>query len=340
MMMEHNGMESASAPEGSVALIFPGLGSEREGMGAGLPEAYSGVRELYAQAERIWGQKYYNTLLGVMDSGGPDLHRIEHSLPALFLVCMATVCALQEESKLPLPQIAHCVAGHSVGELAAATAVGCVNLEDMLRIVRCKAQTLGKMTFDPSCAVLVVRAAADTVSEYIRQAGVGESCWVANINAPDQTVISGEQKPVEALARQMKQDKVTCLLMPISIPVHTPLLQSLSDALGRALNDVEVSEPRIPFVASTTGRVVPASDVRKVLAGIPVEPVDWPGSVRCLIQGLSVTEFVTCGPGRVLSGLVRKNCPQDAAIHLHTLSSVQDIKDYCARARLPSLARG
>lgn len=298
-------------------------------MGAGLPDRFSSVRTLYELARRVWGKEYYDNLLGAIGARSDELHSIRYSLPALFLVSMATVCAVQERSGLPLEGIADCVAGHSVGEFAAVTAAGGVKLEDMLGIVHGAAMKLQGMAFDPPCSVHIVKSDADTASHSIDEVGVREHCWVANINAPDQTVVSGHQWAMDRLVAGLQKKSIGSVFMrKVPIPVHSPLLNPVFEEVQAALAKTDALEPRVPFVASTTGQAVHADAIRDVIAGLFVQQVNWPVSMQCLMGGLDVRRFVECGPGRILSGLVGRNCPEGMGVSFHNLSSLERIEAY------------
>ncbi|MER2520405.1 MAG: ACP S-malonyltransferase [Bdellovibrionales bacterium] len=315
------------------ALIFPGLGSHRVGMGVELFKSNDSVREIFAVAAKIWGQRYYDALTAAMASGPPEtLNRIEYALPAIFLVSMAVVSILQSDGQR-INEIADCVAGHSIGEFAAVTAAGGVPFDEMLRMARCKSRLLQNVVFDPPCAVMAVKADAAATEEAIARLGLGDSCWVANINAPKQTIVSGRARSVSALGDDMKQGGHPILPMRnIHVPVHSPLLQSVTDQLERELESVAVAEPEVPFVASTTGRPVHQADVRKVLARLPVERVDWPNTMRFLLGTMRVGHYVECGPGRVLAALVTSSCPERIPVTVSTLHSYEQIEHYRQKA--------
>jgi [acyl-carrier-protein] S-malonyltransferase len=298
-----------------LAFLFPGQGSQSVGMLDSLASEPA-VAALIAQADAALGEP-----LSALIANGPAeaLGLTVNTQPAMLLAGLACHRAWQAAGG-PEPVA---VAGHSLGEYTALTAAGCFEVDDALRLVRLRAQAMQDAVPVGSggMAALLgldddqVRAACRQATESLAgQAcsvpGVAEVVEPANFNAPSQVVIAGSRLAVERaceVARSMGAKRA--LLLPVSAPFHSSLLRPAGDRLARALRAIPIAEPRVPLVNNVDVAVQtdPAAIV-DALVRQSFSPVRWVEVVRRL-EAMGVTRVVEFGPGKVLTGLVKRIAP-------------------------------
>jgi [acyl-carrier-protein] S-malonyltransferase len=228
--------------------------------------------------------------------------------PAILTVSVAAARALEATGLIP-----DLVAGHSVGELAALVAARALSFEDALRVVTVRAGAMARAGEDrPGGMAALIGMPADRVATICAESpGV---VVVANVNTADQIVISGEEDAVRIAGESARAAGARRVIpLPVSVAAHSPLMSSAGEELERALESVTLLEPVIPFASCISGRFVSApEEIKRELVRAMTDPVDWPACVKTL-RTTGADLFVEVGPGRVLSGLVRRIVP-DARI--------------------------
>lgn len=279
------------------AYVFPGQGSQFSGMGKNLFDNSTKARELMSRANDILGF----SLTDVMFSGTEDeLRQTKVTQPAIFL--HSVVAALTSEEFSP-----DMVAGHSLGEFSALVANGVLTFEDGLRLVSQRALAMQKACeLNPSTMAAVLQLDDDKVEE-ICCSITEEIVVAANYNCPGQLVISGSVKGIEIACEKMKAAGARrALVLPVSGAFHSPFMAPAREELAAAIRLTQFSEPSCPVYQNVNGQ--PCSDldqIRKNLIDQLTSPVRWTQSVKRMVQD-GATEFIECGPGKVLQGLVSK----------------------------------
>lgn len=288
-----------------VAWVFPGQGSQMVGMGLALYDAYLPVRDLYERADAVLGRPISRLCF---EGSADELQQTANAQPALLLTEIAHLEALRLRYRGELSTPAF-VAGHSLGEYAALVAARALTFEDGLRLVAERGrlmQAAGAESAGPAGMAAVLGLPAEEVEAVCRDAGVD----LANLNAPDQVVISGPLDALEtaaALAKARGAKRVVPL--QVSAAFHSRWMQPMAREFGRAIAETRIVVPRVPVVANVTAR--PVSDpeaVRRLLEEQTYSSVRWVESVRYM-EAEGVTTFVEVGPGRVLAGLVKRIAP-------------------------------
>ena len=302
----------------TLALLFPGQGSQSVGMGASLADAFGSAREVFAEVDEALGQD----LSGLMRNGPEDqLTLTENAQPALMAVSMAAMRVLKVEFGVDVSAAA-CVAGHSLGEYSALCAAGAISLADTARLLKLRGQAMqravpvgkGAMAslIGPRTDLALAEAAAAAGSEV----GV---CVVANDNNNGNIVISGDKAAVDRAIEKAKELGARAIPLNVSAPFHCPLMQAAADEMATALAAATIIAPVVPVVANVTAR---AERDPEVLRGLLVDQVTgrvrWRESMEWMAGKGGVTRFAEIGSGKVLTGMAKRIAPDAEAVALNT----------------------
>ena len=283
-----------------IALLFPGQGSQSIGMGKDLAEKYPFARQTFAEADEALGYK-----LSELCFAGPEeqLRLTEITQPAILTASVAALRVL--EIRIPKPCY---VAGHSLGEYSAHVAAGTFSFADAVRTVRNRGKYMQEaVPVGVGAMAAILGMDFDKVAAVCRDAAQGEVCEPANINSPEQIVISGNTAAVEratklADERGAKRAKV----LPVSAPFHCSLMKKAQDRLEADLNKLEMHKPVYPVACNVEAAFV-SDDIRArdTLLRQVTGSVKWEQCIRLLIAQ-NVETFIEVGPGKVLCGLMRQ----------------------------------
>jgi [acyl-carrier-protein] S-malonyltransferase len=290
---------SQSTPS-KVAFIFPGQGSQAVGMGKELSEKYPIARQTFEEADEALGYR----LSEVCFNGPEDQLRLtEVTQPAILTVSIAALRVL--EGRVPRPSF---VAGHSLGEYSAHVASGTMTFAAAVRTVRNRGKYMQEaVPVGVGTMAAILGMELEKVVVVCQDAAQGEVCSPANINSPEQIVISGNTAAVErgtklADERGAKRAKI----LPVSAPFHCSLMKPAQDRLQGDLNALKMQKPVYPVVCNVEASFVTDElRARKTLVAQVTGAVKWEQSMRLLIEN-GVQTFLEIGPGRVLCGLMRQ----------------------------------
>jgi len=283
-----------------IAFIFPGQGSQTVGMGRAFYESSSGAKRVFEEANDALGVD----LTRVMFEGPEaDLALTATTQPAVLTASVAAAAACAERGLTPA-----LVAGHSLGEYSALVVAGALHLGDAVRVVRRRGELMqAAVPVGTGAMAAIMGVGLDVVEQVCADAAKGDVVDIANVNSEQQIVIAGHRVAVEravALARDRGGRK--SVLLPVSAPFHCALMTPAAERLAAELAGVTVSDPAIPVVRNVDGGVTrKAADVVPLLLRQVASPVRWTDCVRRLAAE-GATAFVEVGPGRVLTGLVKR----------------------------------
>jgi len=280
------------------AIIFSGQGAQFVGMGKDLAEAYPACKALYDKADEVLG---YELSKICFEGPAEELTKSNHAQPAIFVTSIACYTALKE--KLPELEVAM-VAGLSLGEWSALHAAGALSFEDTLRVLAVRGQAMQDACEEKDGSMVsVIGLNADQLSEICEKSGVE----LANLNSEAQTVLSGEREAVEkaaALASEMGAKRA--IVLNVAGAFHSSLMASATPKLEKVLSTVEIKEPSIPVVANVTGQAHGSSqEIFDTMLKQVTGSVHWYEGINAMTAA-GVGEFIECGPGKVLTGLVKR----------------------------------
>ena len=291
---------ASSAAIAKIAFLFPGQGSQAVGMGKDLAEKYPIARQTFAEADEALGYK-----LSQLCFEGPEeqLRLTEITQPAILTVSIAVLRVL--EGRIPKPSF---VAGHSLGEYSAHVASGTMTFADAVRTVRNRGKYMQEaVPAGVGAMAAILGMDLEKVAAVCQDAAQGEVCSPANMNSPEQIVISGHTAAVERGAKLAdERGAKRAKLLPVSAPFHCSLMKPAQDRLEVDLNKLKMQTPVYPVVCNVEASLV-SDDLRArdTLVAQVTGSVKWDQSMRLLI-GQDVQTFVEIGPGKVLCGLMRQ----------------------------------
>jgi [acyl-carrier-protein] S-malonyltransferase len=297
-----------------IAFIFPGQGAQYVGMGKVLFDNHPLAREAYEQANQAL--KFDITKI-CFESTPAELRMTHNAQPAILIHSVAAFRLIEREGVA-----FDYVAGHSLGEYSALVAAGALSLEDAVRLVRIRGSLMsiaGDIQPGTMAAILGLEPHdVEHICFEAREDGIVEA---ANFNSQEQTVISGEVKAVlKAMEMAKAKGAKRAIQLEVSGAFHSELMDIAQYGMRRALNQLEIKEPRCPVIANVTASPVHhPSTIRELLIEQVKKPVRWEESVKRL-AALGVDTMVECGPGRVLKGLIKRIAPEV------TVHNVEDSK--------------
>ncbi|PRO65263.1 ACP S-malonyltransferase [Alkalicoccus urumqiensis] len=282
------------------AVIFPGQGSQHIGMGKDLFDSRKEAEAVFRLAESVLGPEFVEL---IFNGDEEELKRTENTQPALLTVSTAVWEVLKADGLTP-----SYAAGHSLGEYSALTAAGAVPFAEALKAVQKRGKFMEEAVPSGEGAMAAVlgleRDALKKVTEQASaETGVVEP---ANYNCPGQIVISGSRAGVERAVELAKEAGARrAMMLQVSGPFHSSLMKPAAEKMKPELQFLEISEPGIPVIANVNAQPVSKEDIPGALEAQIASPVLWEDTIRYLSER-GVTRFVEAGPGKVLSGLVKK----------------------------------
>jgi [acyl-carrier-protein] S-malonyltransferase len=289
-----------TTPQPFITFLFPGQGSQAIGMGKELAEKYPIASQTFEEADEALGYK-----LSQLCFEGPEekLRMTEITQPAILTASVAAWRVLKEKGLTP-----SFVAGHSLGEYSAHVAAGTITFADAVRTVRNRGKYMQEaVPVGVGAMAAILGMDLEKVTAVCSDASQGEVCEPANINSPDQIVISGHASAVERATKLAdERGAKRAKLLPVSAPFHCSLMKPAQDRLAKDLRSIKFQVPSIPIVCNVDAAPVEDADrSRDALLRQVTGSVKWDQSIRLLVTKETQT-FVEVGPGKVLCGLMRQ----------------------------------
>ncbi|HEX5039289.1 MAG TPA: ACP S-malonyltransferase [Candidatus Limnocylindria bacterium] len=310
--MTHTTDPGDTPPARSIAFVFPGQGSQYVGMGAELVKRSPAAAAAYERADAALGMPLSRLIL---EGPAEELDLTVNAQPAILATSVAFLEAMREEARSEgIEIVPRALAGHSAGQYAAAVAADAIDYADALRLVRERGRIMQERGIEGGMGA-VVGLSDEQVHEIVDAAREHGEIAVANKNAPGQIVLSGV---VPALVFALEMSRTVgarkAVRLTVSVASHSPLMRRARDEFGRILAKVPFRDPKVPMLGNVHATVISTADgLRTELSDHLIHGVQWTASVRRMASG-GVTDFVEIGPGRVLSGLIRRISP-DAITH-------------------------
>jgi len=312
---------------GKVAFVFPGQASQYSGMGKELAEKYPVARAVFDEADQALG---FSVSKLCFEGTEDDLKLTANTQPAILTVSVAAGRVLAEKGIAP-----DFVAGHSLGEYSALVAAGSVKFADAVKLVHRRGTYMQEAVPAGQGAMAAIMGLSPAVvQDACKRAAEGEICSPANLNSPEQTVISGHAGAVKRaveIASQLGAKR--SMVLPVSAPFHSALMMPAQEKLEKDLNAAKFEDLQVPLVTNVDADSIrQGEEARSALIRQVTMPVRWEESMRMLLDE-GVNTFVEVGPGRVLTGLMRQIERSVATLNVEDEKSLQATVEKIAGAK-------
>jgi len=301
------------------SVIFPGQGSQLVGMGKDFYDKYTLVKDLFKEADDTLGFSLSRLILN-----GPkeNLDLTENTQPAIFLISYSIFKLITEEFKINLNK-ANFFAGHSLGEYSALASAGALSFPDTLKILKIRGKAMqSSVPKGIGGMIAVLGSEIKTIENFISENKTKYECYIANDNSEGQIVLSGNIEDLEKMMVDLKSANIKNIMLPVSAPFHCKLMNKATLVMSEEIEKLNFKEPKNILISNVTGKEINNSNELKDLLVKQIESrVRWRESVLLMIDK-GVNQFIEIGPGKVLSGLIKRI---DKNVKISAINTEEDI---------------
>ena len=303
------------------AILFPGQGSQVVGMGSEFYNNFSSVKEIFNSAD----EKLKFKLSKVILEGPEDqLKLTQNTQPAILTVSYAIFKILKEEFNYNFENTKY-FAGHSLGEYSALLCAGSLSFEDALYLLFERGKSMQEAVPVGKGGMLAVLGSEnEEIEDCIKKIKSKGVCEIANDNAPGQIIVSGNIELIQELQNILKENKKKSIMLPVSAPFHCSLMNAAATNMKSKIENVNFTKPNYEIIANVTS--TPTNDpveIKKLLVEQIYSKVRWRESILYMANQ-NITEYLEIGPGKVLTGLVKRILP---STNSSSINSIEDIKN-------------
>ncbi len=303
------------------SVIFPGQGSQLVGMGKEFFNKYDLVKQLFKEADDTLG---FNISKIILDGPKEKLDLTINTQPAIFLVSYSIYKLITQEFKKDLTKAKY-FAGHSLGEYSALSAAGYLDFSDTLKLLRIRGDAMqNSIPNGEGGMVAVLGSTVIEIEKILSENNVNSSVQIANDNSEGQLVLSGRNFDLDILIKILKSKKIKNLKLPVSAPFHCKLMSKATEIMGKEIDKLSFHDSKNKLVSNVTAdEISDKNELKKLLVYQIENRVKWRESVINMIDK-GVDHFIEIGPGKVLSGLIKRI---NKTVKINTINNESDIKD-------------
>ena len=305
------------------SVIFPGQGSQSIGMGKEIYDKYQSVKELFEEANDI-----LNFDLSKLIFEGPkdDLDLTLNTQPAIFLVSYSIFNAIKKEHNIDLNK-ANFFAGHSLGEYSALACAGYLNFSDALRILRLRGEAMQNSVPKGVGGMLaILGATTENIENIINENSNKFTVQIANDNSDGQIVVSGKLDDLKKMTDVLKTNSIKNIQVPVSAPFHCSLMNKATEVMQKHINNLNFNKGLNNVISNVTAKSVSdPNEIKNLLIKQIENRVRWRESVINMIDQ-NTEQFIEIGPGKVLTGLIKRINKNVKSISINTLDEIENLK--------------
>ena len=305
-----------------ISVVFPGQGSQKVGMGSDLYNRFEYAKEIFNKADEILGYKISDLILK-----GPQekLNQTIYTQPAIYLIGCIICKILKKETNFFENKFSY-FAGHSLGEYTGLTISNSITLEQGLLLLKNRGEAMqSAVPLGEGGMLAVLGIEAEEIKNIIKENFENIKCYIANDNSNGQLILSGRNLELEKFSFILKEKKIKNIKLPVSAPFHCELMREATNKMEKIINQQKLEDPKFKVVSNVTAREYKNTDeIKKLLIKQIESPVRWRESIQYMIsQGTNT--FVEIGPGKVLSGLIKRINKEVKVLNIDTLEDIQGI---------------
>ena len=302
-----------------LSVIFPGQGSQSVGMARDLHEKYKLVQDIFKEADETLNSSFSNLIFN-----GPNeiLDETENTQPAIFIVGYSIFQLLKKEFGINLNKAKY-FAGHSLGEYTALACAGSLSFSETLKLLKARGKAMQSAVPKGEGGMVAVLGTEVNLIEKILQENIGlYKCFVANDNSKGQVVVSGKIKDLNLFMEDLKKNSIKNIKLPVSAPFHCNLMNKATLLMKNEIEKYKFTDPTNTLISNVTSKEINKADDLKKLLIMQIESrVRWKESIEYMIKN-GILRFIEIGPGKVLSGLVKRI---NKNVEIYSINSKDDI---------------
>lgn len=301
------------------AVIFPGQGSQAIGMAKEFYDRYSFVKNIFKKADEVLEFPISKLIL---EGPSDQLNITENTQPSIFLVSYSIFSVVKSEFNIDLNKAKY-FAGHSLGEYSALTAANSIDFENAIRLLKKRGRSMQlAVPFGKGAMIAILGQEIKDIEKILLNIGV-ENCQIANDNCPGQIVVSGTLSEINKLIDTLKKLSIKNIKLPVSAPFHCKLMKTSTEIMKKEINNTKFNTPSPKIISNVNALEQDNIDTIKNLLIEQIEStVKWRESVQYMIKN-GVKKFIEIGPGKVLTGLVKRI---DKSVESYSINNDEDIK--------------
>ena len=307
------------------ALIFPGQGSQSVGMGNELYKKFDLVKKVFREAD---SKLNYSISKIILDGPESDLKLTKNTQPAILTISYSIFKLITEEFNVDLKKDINFYAGHSLGEYSALVASGSLSFTDAVLLLHQRGKLMQEAVPSGKGSMIAVMGLdLKEINKFIEEIkGDKGVCEVANDNSHSQIILSGDKSAIDEISKNLKNNKKKSIPLPVSAPFHCSLMKPAAKKMEKNIFETNFNNPRVQIVSNVTARATKNSDdIKKLLVEQIFSKVRWRESIEYMINN-GVKEFIEIGPGKILSGLVKRINDKVSSKSLNTIDEIQNLK--------------